>query len=229
MGCLFESESLIRESVLRVHSKTTPPQASPPLLDNLMKVIICQLSVAPSVCANCNLKVRWKCPTCFLKSYFWKMVKDSKLCSQHDAMRNGWGGLNQFDEFIMWNMNKGHFWPNLRRAILAWYLMDPIEGRRGHQEPPLSEIFPPFFAIAARGWGVGGGAAVWAACQPAICQSSLIVVEPASWLAKFEKVWNIWYVLELKLVKSLGFQISGNWQKAKGLKSNTESSNFGRD
>ena len=44
--------------------------------------------------------------------------------------------------------------PELRRTILAWNLMDPIEGRRGHLEPPLSKIFPPFFAgCQAKGGG----------------------------------------------------------------------------
>ena len=46
-------------------------------------------------------------------------------------------------------MNKGCFWPNLRRAILAWNLMEAIEGQGGHQEVPLSKIFPPFFAAPA--------------------------------------------------------------------------------
>ena len=64
-------------------------------------------------------------------------------------------------------------------------MMDPIEGGRGHLEHPLSKIFPPFFAAAAK----GGGPAVWAACQPAICQSSLIV-EPACCLLG-SKVWKI--------------------------------------
>ena len=51
--------------------------------------------------------------------------------------------------FFNANMNKGCFWPNLRRAILAWNLMEAIEGQGGHQEVPLSKIFPPFFAAPA--------------------------------------------------------------------------------
>ena len=35
---------------------------------------------------------------------------------------------------------------------MAWDLMmDPIEGGRGHLEPPLSKIFPLFFVAAAKG------------------------------------------------------------------------------